>query len=89
MEERSGKYAVWFRKKIEVNTDPQRRCYDGHHFSSKMIWTEWAGICVYSSKEIAEQTAKTFKEINPLRQYKVLPEGEKPRKWQSKTNKNN
>ena len=25
----------------EVNTDPQRRCYNGCHFSSEFRWTEW------------------------------------------------
>ena len=25
----------------EVNTDPQRRCYNGCHFSSEFLWTEW------------------------------------------------
>jgi hypothetical protein len=29
------------RKRILVNTDPQRRCYDGCHFSSELQWTEW------------------------------------------------
>jgi hypothetical protein len=24
-----------------VNTDPQRRCYNGCHFSSKLQWSGW------------------------------------------------
>lgn len=29
------------RLRLIANTDPQRRCYDGHHFSSELRWTEW------------------------------------------------
>jgi hypothetical protein len=29
------------RSRILVNTDPQRRCYDGCHYSSELQWTEW------------------------------------------------
>lgn len=25
-----------------VNTDPQRRCYDGHYYKSEWRWTEWS-----------------------------------------------
>lgn len=27
------------RRKVEVNTDPQRRCYNGCHASSEMQWS--------------------------------------------------
>jgi hypothetical protein len=29
------------RQQIEVNTDPQRRCYNGCHYSSEFVWTSW------------------------------------------------
>ena len=29
------------RKCTEVNTDPQRRCYNGCHFSSEFQWGAW------------------------------------------------
>lgn len=29
------------RHRVLVNTDPQRRCYDGCHFSSELVWTRW------------------------------------------------
>jgi hypothetical protein len=35
---------IQHRKRVLVNTDPQRRCYNGAHFSSKLIWTEWATL---------------------------------------------
>lgn len=32
---------IWTRRQIEVNTDPQRRCYNGCHAKSELRWTEW------------------------------------------------
>jgi hypothetical protein len=29
---------------IEVNTDPQRRCYNGVHAKSELVWTAWADL---------------------------------------------
>lgn len=37
-----GDVVIVSRRRVRVNTDPQRRCYDGAHFSSELIWTEWA-----------------------------------------------
>ncbi len=34
-------YVIESRRVIEVNTDPQRRCYNGCHFSSELVWTSW------------------------------------------------
>jgi hypothetical protein len=33
---------IEFRCLIEVNTDPQRRCYYGVYAKSEMRWTEWS-----------------------------------------------
>jgi hypothetical protein len=35
---------IMYRKRVLVNTDPQRRCYDGCHFSSELRWTEWESL---------------------------------------------
>jgi len=29
------------RAKELINTDPQRRCYNGCHFSSELVWSPW------------------------------------------------
>jgi hypothetical protein len=68
------RYAIWFRKQIEVNTDPQRRCYDGCHFSSRLEWTEWARVCGYRTEEDANRSVRTFKSINPSFEYEVRPD---------------
>lgn len=75
-------FTLWFRSHIEVNTDPQRRCYDGCHARSEMQWTGWGEIITYRMCEDNEAAAKdsavTFKRINRNREYLVLPEGQKP-----------
>jgi hypothetical protein len=63
---------LYFRQQVEVNTDPQRRCYDGANYSSAMVWTEWVLIGPYS-REDAESSMKTFQDINPDREYKIIP----------------
>lgn len=35
---------IQHRKLIEINTDPQRRCYNGCHFSSEWVWTKWSDL---------------------------------------------
>lgn len=34
-------YIVQMRKKITYNNDPQRRCYNGCHFSTASYWGPW------------------------------------------------
>lgn len=62
---------VLVRKPVEVNTDPQRRCYDGCHFSSRVDWSEWAPVCTYASRETAEGAVEVFRNINPQREYRI------------------
>ena len=35
---------LYMRRRIEVNTDPQKRCYNGCHFSSELRWTDWESL---------------------------------------------
>lgn len=63
-------YWLMVRKRIEVNTDPQRRCYNGCHFSSEMVWTEWERLYKIT-KEDGEASIQTYKTINPGREYKL------------------
>ena len=35
---------IFIRRRVLVNTDPQRRCYDGAHFSSELQWTQWTPL---------------------------------------------
>lgn len=66
-------YTLLGRKQIEVNTDPQRRYYNGCHASSKMVWTEWYDLGYPKSKEDGEISIALYKSINPGREYKLIP----------------
>ena len=66
-----SKFTVSVRRLVEVNTDPRRRCYQGVHAKSEMVWTEWQHICTYSTREDADGAVACFKAINPGREYKV------------------
>jgi len=67
------KYTLLVRKQIEVNTDPQRRCYNGCHASSELVWTDWEEVCNPPDRESGEDTIKLFKSINPSREYRLDP----------------
>lgn len=67
------RYTLLVRKQIEVNTDPQRRCYYGAHAKSEMVWTEWGEVCNPATLEEGNHTVDCFQKINPTRQYKLTP----------------
>jgi hypothetical protein len=64
--------ALFERRLVTVNTDPQRRCYDGANFSERTEWSEWVLVCPYASLADALAAAETFRGINPAREYCVL-----------------
>lgn len=68
------KFRIYGRRIVEINTDPQRRCYNGCHFSSEKIWTEWAHLGTVYSKEEAEQSVNSWGMIvdKKDRQYKYV-----------------
>lgn len=52
-------YDLHIRRGVVVNTDPQRRCYNGCHFSSRIDWSEWERAWGdYQTREQAEYAAK-------------------------------
>ena len=57
-------YNIEQRKRVLVNTDPQRRCYNGCHFSSELLWTEWEQLELDVSEEYAESRLKFWRELN-------------------------
>lgn len=64
------------RQKVLVNTDPLRRCYDGHHCKSEIIWTNWAELEAVDSTR-ADQRLAFWRELND---YAVSQRGESARK---------
>jgi hypothetical protein len=67
---------IEFRKRILVNTDPQRRCYDGCHYSSELVWTQWENIESGVSDDSAEERLTFWRELND---YAVEARGESAR----------
>lgn len=64
-------FLLQVRKKITINTDPQKRCYNGCHYSSEEVWTEWEPVCSFRLREDAEESIRVFKKINPSREYRI------------------
>ena len=66
-------YELHIRRGVVVNTDPQRRCYNGCHFSSRVDWSEWEKwLGGYPTFESAEHAAKLFSREDL--QFKVVAE---------------
>lgn len=64
------------RHRIEVNTDPQRRCYDGVHAKSELRWTEW-GVLEFTNSNKVDARLKFWRELND---YAVSARGESARR---------
>lgn len=56
-------YELHIRRGTLINTDPQRRCYNGAYFSAHMEWSAWElwiRDFTFDTLEKAEYTAKLF-----------------------------
>jgi len=71
-------YLVQFRKKIVMNTDPQRRCYNGCNASEEVLWSEWDTFYPMNTLKEAEESAELFRRNHAIdskpatREYRVL-----------------
>lgn len=66
-------FTIRQRHRIEVNTDPQRRCYNKCHFSSELQWTAWEPLESEISANKIEAKLKFCIELND---YAVSQRGE-------------
>ena len=57
---------IQHRKRILVNTDPQRRCYDGCHYSSEWKWTAWSDLEEGIKDERAEARLEFWRDLNKI-----------------------
>ena len=63
------------RKKTEVCTDPQRRCYNGAFASSEMQWTDWETLLTTHqrcSEDDLRSSMSAFKTTNPDHEYRIV-----------------
>lgn len=64
------------RSKFLVNTDPQRRCYNGCHAKSELWWGEWDWLELNVPEEEVERKLASWRELND---YAVSQRGESAR----------
>ena len=77
-------HTIYTRQKTLVNTDPQRRCYNGCYFSYEYQWTRWESLESGLPAEKVERKLKFWTELNDYavsqrgegakREFKVEPE---------------
>jgi hypothetical protein len=58
------RFVIEKRVLIEINTDPQRRCYDGVHAQSAIVWTAWGALEEWPSETVAHRRLKFWRELN-------------------------
>lgn len=71
------KFDIEVRNRMLVNTDPQRRCYNGCHYKSDYMWTEWEVLESNIQPEKAEKRLLFWKGLND---YAVAERGEPARR---------
>lgn len=57
------KKVIQMRRMQLVNTDPLRRCYNGCHFSTALIWTPWEDLCD-ATEETVQDKLNWWRELN-------------------------
>jgi len=65
------------RQRSLINTDPQRRCYNGCHYSSELVWTPWVVLEYNVPPEREDQRLVFWRELND---YAVSERGESARR---------
>jgi len=61
------------RRKFLINTDPQRRCYNGCHYSSELVWGQWEILEYDIPEDKLDDRISFWKDLND---YAVSQRGE-------------
>lgn len=64
MQDLSKKYNLYLRQQFFVNTDPQRRCYNGCHFSGEYQWSDWELLEHNVPENAIDQRVQFWTELN-------------------------
>lgn len=67
---------IQVRGRIEINTDPQRRCYNGCHAKSEIVWSPWEIVDWNISSDRVERRLQFWRELND---YAISQRGESAR----------
>lgn len=65
---------IEMRKRQLINTDPQGRCYNGCHYKSELVWTQWE--ILESGIDGGPRRLKFWRELND---YAISQRGESAR----------
>lgn len=86
--EEGATYTILYRTLAEVNTDPQRRCYNGAHYSSELRPTPWEDLELKIPSSEIKRRLEFWKELNDYavsqrgkwakREFKVIKEVQEP-----------
>lgn len=81
-------YNLYTRKRVLINTDPQKRCYNGAYYSYRYDWTPWELLVPDVREEEKERTLKYWMELNQIavdargpeaeKQFALMPLGRQP-----------
>ena len=71
---------IQMRSRELINTDPQRRCYNGAHFSSKLVWTEWEDLEYMKYLKPGTDPQDRLRFWRELNDYAVSQRGESARR---------
>jgi hypothetical protein len=66
-------YRVMMRRRVMVNTDSQRRCYDGCNFSEELQWTPWEEVDYCIPEDRIARRLEFWRELND---YAISQRGE-------------
>jgi hypothetical protein len=66
------RFVLQCKKSWEENTDPQRRCYNGCHASSELVWSDWYDVVSGDDEDDVKQSLSTFQSINPTWKYRIV-----------------
>lgn len=67
------KYEIHRRRRVETNTDPQRRCYNGCHAKSELVLQPWEVLDYAKDDAAAERKMQFWRELND---YAISQRGE-------------
>lgn len=54
------------RQRHLINTDPQRRCYNGCHAKSELVWSPWETLESNVPEDKIERRIEFWKELNQI-----------------------
>jgi len=77
-------FIIESRTRTLVNTDPQRRCYNGCHFSSELVWNSWEALNYGVTADTVEDKLNFWRDLNAyavsqrgpsaLKEFRAIPQ---------------